>query len=72
MGDTGADDVPGLVITQQQADDRFAGRLATEFDPMVNAPVTRGDAGPAPPSGRRARAFSWARQAPRLLQPAGH
>ena len=38
-GDTGPDVVPGLVITQQQADDRFTRRLVTEFEPIVNAAV---------------------------------
>ena len=39
FGDTGPDVVPGLVITQQQADQRFSGRLETEFEPIVNAAV---------------------------------
>lgn len=34
-GDTGPDVVPGLVITQQQADERFAKRLHREFEPGV-------------------------------------
>ena len=34
-GDTGPDVVPGLVITQQDADNRFAKRLAMEFEPGV-------------------------------------
>lgn len=34
-GDTGPDVVPGLVITQQDADNRFAKRLANEFEPGV-------------------------------------
>ena len=34
-GDTGPDVVPGLVITQAQADARFAKRLAQEFEPGV-------------------------------------
>ena len=40
-GDTGPDVVPGLVITQQEADDRFARRLAKEFEPAVTAALTR-------------------------------
>lgn len=35
-GDTGPDVKPGLVITQQQADDRFLRRLALEFEPGIN------------------------------------
>lgn len=34
-GDTGPDVVPGLVITQIEADVRFAKRLAREFEPGV-------------------------------------
>jgi lysozyme len=34
-GDTGPDVVPGLVITQAEADGRFAKRLAREFEPGV-------------------------------------
>jgi len=34
-GDTGPDVVPGLVITQADADARFAKRIANEFEPMV-------------------------------------
>lgn len=34
-GDTGPDVVPGLVITQAEADARFAKRLAREFEPGV-------------------------------------
>lgn len=45
-GDTGPDVVPGLVITQLEADIRFAKRLASEFEPGVTAllkvPVTQG------------------------------
>lgn len=40
-GDTGADVVPGLVITQAQADERFANRLHREFEPGVQALLTR-------------------------------
>ena len=36
-GDTGPDVVPGLVITQAEADRRFADRLAREFEPGVLA-----------------------------------
>jgi lysozyme len=35
-GDTGHDVVPGLVITQEDADRRFAERLAREFEPGVS------------------------------------
>lgn len=38
-GDTGPDVVPGLVITQAEADRRFADRLAREFEPGVLAAV---------------------------------
>lgn len=41
-GDTGPDVVPGLVITQEEADERFANRLAREFEPGVEAAVTSG------------------------------
>ena len=34
-GDTGPDVVPGLVITQDEADARFTRRLANEFEPGV-------------------------------------
>lgn len=34
-GNTGPDVRPGLVWTQQQADDAFASRLASEFEPAV-------------------------------------
>lgn len=40
-GDTGPDVVRGLVITQQQADERFAARLAREFEPGVLAALKR-------------------------------
>lgn len=36
FGDTGPDVVPGLVITQCEADTRFANRLAREFEPGLN------------------------------------
>lgn len=35
IGDTGDDVQPGLVITQEQANERFARRLAQEFEPGV-------------------------------------
>ena len=35
-GDTGPDVVPGLCITQDEADSRFAKRLTLEFEPGVN------------------------------------
>lgn len=35
LGDTGPDVVPGLVITQVEADERFARRLSHEFEPGV-------------------------------------
>lgn len=41
-GDTGPDVVPGLVITQEEADERFANRLAREFEPGVTAAITSG------------------------------
>lgn len=45
-GDTGADVKPGLVITQDEADARFARRLVREFEPgvmkMVKVPLTQG------------------------------
>jgi lysozyme len=34
-GDTGPDVAPGLRITQDEADERFARRLAREFEPAV-------------------------------------
>lgn len=34
-GDTGPDVVPGLAITAQEADERFARRMAREFEPAV-------------------------------------
>jgi lysozyme len=40
-GDTGPDVVPGLTITQDEANIRFAKRLAREFEPGVNAAVHR-------------------------------
>lgn len=39
-GDTGPDVVEGLVITAQEADARFARRMALEFEPMVRRAVT--------------------------------
>lgn len=36
-GDTGPDVVPGLVITQDEADSRFYKRLEREFEPGVSA-----------------------------------
>lgn len=38
-GDTGPDVVPGLTITQAEADGRFAKRLAQEFEPGVTAMI---------------------------------
>lgn len=38
-GDTGPDVHPGLTITQQEADDRFANRLSQEFEPGVEAAI---------------------------------
>jgi len=38
-GDTGPDVVPGLKITQEEADARFERRLAQEFEPGVRAAV---------------------------------
>lgn len=38
-GDTGPDVVEGLVITQEEADERFARRLAEEFEPGVRRAV---------------------------------
>lgn len=35
-GDTGPDVVPGLTITLEEANERFAKRLAREFEPAVN------------------------------------
>jgi len=40
-GDTGPDVVPGLTITQDEADGRFAKRLTREFEPGVMAALTR-------------------------------
>jgi lysozyme len=40
-GETGFDVVPGLILTQCEADNRFARRLANEFEPGVNAARTR-------------------------------
>jgi lysozyme len=39
-GDTGPDVVEGLVITEQEADDRFARRMALEFEHAVRSVVT--------------------------------
>lgn len=36
-GDTGPDVVPGLQITKEEADRRFADRMANEFEPGVRA-----------------------------------
>jgi len=45
-GDTGPDVVPGLTITQDEADARFARRLVREFEPgvmsLVKVPLTQG------------------------------
>lgn len=41
FGDTGPDVKPGLCITQDEADARFASRLAKEFEPGVMAWLTR-------------------------------
>lgn len=38
-GDTGPGVVPGLTITEAEADQRFARRMATEFEPGVRAAV---------------------------------
>lgn len=38
-GDTGPDVRPGLTITQAEADQRFANRLAQEFEPGVLASI---------------------------------
>lgn len=38
-GDTGPDVVEGVVITEQQADGRFARRMALEFEPAVRRAV---------------------------------
>lgn len=38
-GDTGPDVVEGLVITEQQANERFARRMALEFEPAVRKAV---------------------------------
>lgn len=40
-GETGPDVVPGLTITQMDADIRFAKRLAREFEPGVTRLLTR-------------------------------
>lgn len=40
-GDTGPDVVPGLVITQDEADTRFAKRLTREFEPGVSGGLQR-------------------------------
>lgn len=40
-GHTGPEVKPGLVWTQQQADDAFARRLATEFEPFVDRQMVR-------------------------------
>jgi len=40
-GDTGPDVVPGLKITQEEADERFANRLALEFEPGVSESLKR-------------------------------
>lgn len=40
-GDTGPDVVPGLTITQAEADARFSKRLVREFEPAVNTEVHR-------------------------------
>jgi lysozyme len=40
-GDTGADVMPGLCITQAEADVRFEKRLSKEFEPGVMAALTR-------------------------------
>lgn len=39
-GDTGPDVVPGLTITQAEADQRYARRMAGEFEPAVRRAVT--------------------------------
>lgn len=39
-GDTGPSVVPGLIITQAEAERRFAARLAKEFEPGVMKAVT--------------------------------
>lgn len=41
-GDTGPDVVPGLVITQAEADSRLSRRLATDFEPAASAALTGG------------------------------
>ena len=45
-GDTGPDVVPGLVITQDEADARFVKRLSTEFEPgvlaLIGQPLSQG------------------------------
>lgn len=40
-GDTGPDVVPGMCISQSEADARFSRRLAKEFEPAVIAATTR-------------------------------
>ena len=40
-GDTGPDVVPGLTITQDEADARFERRLSREFEPGVLAAISR-------------------------------
>lgn len=40
-GDTGPSVVPGLKITQAEADARFANRLTAEFEPGVLSKITR-------------------------------
>ena len=40
-GDTGPDVVPGLTITQDEADARLAARLAKEFEPGVSGALSR-------------------------------
>lgn len=41
FGDTGPDVKPGLCISQDEADARFARRLSREFEPGVSAALTR-------------------------------
>lgn len=40
-GDTGPDVKPGLIITQDEADARFAKRLVREFEPGVAGAITK-------------------------------
>ena len=40
-GDTGPDVKPGLIITRDEADARFARRLEREFEPGVSAAITK-------------------------------